>query len=218
MTNFENSELYRVIEPLATNILKEFSLGDVTHDAVQNASNNLPQVTYDGFRVKYIVPENFEVSEYSSKEFKMYMDDNFNTVTVSVDYDSVETYMEALDDEYVLTSGFYENQKISDAKSYTVNGKEYKFRTITYNDEYGSYLELYFAYELDDEYCYVVEVETEGGISMDTIKNFLDVRVDKNSLQSAIDSERNLGSGNVHINGEETVNVNDIINIYTSDI
>ena len=52
-------------------------------------------------------------------------------------------------------------------------------RTITYEDDYGTYVDLYFAYKLDDEYCYVVEVETEGGnISMDTIEYFLDATVE----------------------------------------
>ena len=70
-------------------------------------------------------------------------------------------------------------EKISETKTYTVNGKEYKLRTITYEDDYGTYVDLYFAYKLDDEYCYVVEVETEGGnISMDTIEYFLDATVE----------------------------------------
>ena len=86
--------------------------------------------------------------------------------------------MRDLDDTYIMTSEYYEDQKISDVRSYTVNGIEYKLRTITYNDGYSSYANLYFAYELDDEYCYVVEVESEGGnISMDIIKNFLDIDI-----------------------------------------
>ena len=108
-----------------------------------------------------------------------YMDENYNSINVSINNDSVDTYMKDLEGEYALTSSLYKNQQISEIKKYTVNGKEYKFRTITYDDDYGTYVNLYFAYELDDEYCYVVEVETEGGnISMETVKYFLDVTVE----------------------------------------
>lgn len=167
ITNLQNSPLYQLIEQSG---LLDSGLGTL---------NDEPEVSYDGFTVKYNVPENFEISEYSSEDFKMYTDEDYNSINITIDYDSVDTYMKDLEDEYVLTSSLYENQEISDTKSMNINGKEYKLRTITYSDEYGKYVNLYFAYELDDEYCYVVEVESEGGnISMDTIKNFLDVTIE----------------------------------------
>lgn len=186
ITNFENSDAYDFLKPIVKSIT-EMMILDYAQDAVQNVSNNLPEVTYDGYTVKYNVPESFEVSEYSSKDHKMYMDENYNSINVTINYDSVDTYMKELEDEYVLTSSFYENQKISDIKSMNINGKEYKLRTITYKDEYGSYANLYFAYELDDEYCYTVEVESEGGnISMDTIKYFLDVTVEEDNINNMV--------------------------------
>lgn len=167
MTNLQNSALYQFLEQSG---LFDSNLG---------TSNDEPEVTYDGYTVKYTVPEGFEVSEYSTEDYKMYMDEHYNSIYITINYDTVDAYMSDLDDSYVLTSDFYENQKISDARTYMVNGKEYKLRTITYNDEYGTYVDLYFAYELDDEYCYTVEVESEGGkISMDTIKYFLDIIVE----------------------------------------
>lgn len=162
MTNFANSKLYELIE--------QSGLSD---------SNEQPQVTYEGYTVKYNVPDDFEMSEYSDKEYKMYIDENFNSINVTINGISIDTYMKDLEEEYVMTSEFYENQKISDIRNLTVNGKEYKLRTITYNDEFGTYADLYFAYPLDDEHCYAVEVESEGGnISMDTIKYFLDMTVE----------------------------------------
>lgn len=167
MTNLQNSALYQFIEQSG---LLDSGLGSLSDE---------PEVTYDGYTVMYTVPEGFEISEYSSEDFKMYMDDNYNSINVTINYDTVDTYMKELEDEYVLTSEFYENQKISDIKSMNINGKEYKLRTITYSDEYDSYANLYFAYGLDEEYCYVVEVESENGnISMDTIKKFLDVTIE----------------------------------------
>lgn len=166
MTNLQNSTLYQTIEQMG---LLDSSMG---------ISNNLPEVTYDGYTVKYSVPDGFEASSYNSEDMKMYTDENYNSVYVYIDNDNIDTYMKNLEEEYVLTSSLYKNQQISEIKKYTVNEKEYSFRTVTYDDEYSSYVNLYFAYGLDDEYCYVVEVETEGGqISMDTIKYFLDITV-----------------------------------------
>lgn len=167
VTNLQNSVLYKFIEQ--SGLLE----GNIV------TGSDKPEVTYDGYTVKYTVPDNFEASTYNSEEMKTYRDDNYNTITVSIDYDTVDDYTKDLEKEYNLTSSLYKNQKISETKTYTVNGKEYKLRTITYEDDYGTYVDLYFAYKLDDEYCYVVEVETEGGnISMDTIEYFLDATVE----------------------------------------
>ena len=167
VTNLQNSVLYKFIEQ--SGLLE----GNIA------TGSDKPEVTYDGYTVKYTVPDNFEASTYNSEEMKTYRDDNYNTITVSIDYDTVDDYTKDLEKEYNLTSSLYKNQKISETKTYTVNGKEYKLRTITYEDDYGTYVDLYFAYKLDDEYCYVVEVETEGGnISMDTIEYFLDATVE----------------------------------------
>lgn len=166
MTNLQNSPLYQLIEQSG---LLENKIGTVS---------DKPEVTYDGYTVKYNVPDGFEASSYNSEDMKMYMDEDYNSVSVYINNNTVDTYMKSLEEEYVLTSSLYKNQQISEIKTYTVNGKEYKFRTMTYDDEYGSYVNLYFAYELDNEYCYVVEVETEGGnMSMETVKYFLDVTV-----------------------------------------
>lgn len=167
VTNLQNSVLYNFIEQ--SGLLE----GNIA------TGSDKPEVTYDGYTVKYTVPDNFEASTYNSEEMKTYRDDNYNIITVSIDYDTVDDYTKDLEKEYNLTSSLYKNQKISETKTYIVNGKEYKLRTITYEDDYGTYVDLYFAYKLDDEYCYVVEVETEGGnISMDTIEYFLDATVE----------------------------------------
>ena len=180
MTNLQSSTLYQIIEQLGLLDVQEddyYTEPDYYEDYYSNYDE--PQVSYDGYTVKYTIPEGFEASEYSSEDFKMYMDDNYNSIDVSIEWDTVDEYMDYLDDSYVLTSQYYENQQISETKTYTVNGKEFKLRTITYNDEYGEYVELYFAYELDDEYCYVVEVEAEdGNISMSTIEKFLDITLE----------------------------------------
>ena len=170
MTNIKKSPLYQLVE--------QFGL----MDSESSTLSNEPEVTYGGYTVKYINPEGFEMSEYSSTDFKIYTDENSDSINITIENESVDTYMSDLDNEYILTSDLYENQKISDTKVYTINGKEYKYRTISYNLEDKLYAKLYFAYELDDEYCYVVEVESGGAITMDIIKQFLDVTVEKANM------------------------------------
>lgn len=161
MTNLEKSALYQLIE--------QFGVSSQTGES---------KVTGGGYTLKYNVPQGFVESEYSDEEYKMYMDEDFNSINVSINKTSVDKYMKDLDEEYILTSKLYKNQTISDTNSVNINGKEYKLRGIKYNDEYSSYMNLYFAYKLDEEHCYVVEVESEDGkISMDVVKIFLDVNV-----------------------------------------
>lgn len=168
MTNLQNSPLYQILEQ--SNLINN----------VITTTDNKTEVNLGEYKVKYSVPINFDASNYNSDDMKMYMDDNYNSVYVYIDENNIDTYMNNLEDDYILTSALYKNQKITDEKKYTVNDNEYRFRTITYEDEYGSYINLYFAYELDDEYYYAVEVETEGeNISMDIIKYFLDIIVEK---------------------------------------
>lgn len=163
-TNLKKSTIYEVIEQ--SSLL----------DSILAKSKDKPEVTYDGYTVKYSVPDGFETSGYNSNDYKIYMDKDNNSICVSIEWDSVDEYLRSLEDNYILTTNFYENQKISSIKTYTINGKEYKCRTITYNDAFGSYVDLYFIYELDNEYCYVVKVETEPGkLSIEDVKKFLDI-------------------------------------------
>ena len=184
MTNIQNSTLYQIIE--------QFGLLDTEDDYYTESDDyyldyDEPQVSYDGYTVKYSIPAGFEASEYSTEDYKMYMDEDYNSIYVSIEWESINEYLNDLDDSYVLTSEYYTNQQISDTRTYTVNGKDFKFRTITYNDEYGKYVDLYFAYELDDEYCYVVEVESENGnISWDTIEKFLNITVEEKSVLESV--------------------------------
>lgn len=169
-TNLQNSAIYQFIEQLGL-------FGD-SNINLDNTYNDKPEVTYEEHTVKYNIPDGFELSEFSTERHKIYTDEDFNSINVTINYDKVDTYMNDLENEYEMTSDFYENQQISEIKRYTVNGKEYKFRMVTYNDDFGSYANLYFAYELDDKYCYIVKAETENGnISMGIIDNFLDITV-----------------------------------------
>lgn len=172
MTNLQNSKLYEII---SENALVNTVL------ATENALSKLdePIVKIDGQTVRYTVPDGFEASEYNSEDYKIYSDSNYNTITVYMEQGNrAENYLRSIENEYVLTSSNYKNQQLSETSSYPINGKEYKYRNIRYDDDYGTYVNLYFVNEIKDGYIYVVEVETENGnISMETINNFLDVTV-----------------------------------------
>lgn len=163
LNNFANSKLYEILS--AMNQLG--TEGDAT------ISNNYCTVSYN-------VPAEFELFEDTSSEEKMYMDENYNSIYLSIKkYSSASKYINDLEETYILSSSFYENQQISDVRTYKVNGKDYKIRTITYNDEYKTYVDLYFAYELNNEYCYVVQVSSESGnLSLESINKFLDIDVE----------------------------------------
>ena len=206
--NFQKSKLYETVEQITG-----FNIG-----------TDQTEITHSGYTVSYNMPDGFEASSYNSnsEDMKMYLDEKSNIVNVSIHYNSVDTYMNDLDNEYLLTLG-YENVKINETKKYTVNNKEYKLKTITYNNENNSYVDLHFAYELDDEYCYVVKVKSKGGkISMDTIKSFLDVEVlrDMDSLinkvvedtSDVIEKEEDLANGKIIVHGKEYNSIDDYIN------
>lgn len=162
--NLQDSVVYQLIEEMGL-------LGDSQY-------NDNPEVTYGEYTVEYDVPDEFEVSEFSSESHKIYTDENYNTVNIEISYDDVDTYMRDLEDAYELTSDFYKNQKITEIKTYTVNGTTYKNRIITYNDSFDMYVNLYFAYELDNKHCYIVEISSENGnISRSDMEKFLDITV-----------------------------------------
>lgn len=174
MTNLQNSNLYQIIEQAGILDREE----DNQHSDDIYSDYDEPQVSYGKYTVKYSIPEGFEASDTYSEDYNMYVDEGYNSIYVGIEWETIDEYLKNLDDSYILTAEHYENQKISDIRAYTVNGKDYKFRTISYNDEYGKYVDLYFAYELDNEYCYVVEVESENGnISWDTIEKFLNITI-----------------------------------------
>ena len=170
MTNLQNSKLYVLIEQssLLNNI-----------ENVGNVSSDEPAIKYNGKTVTYNVPATFTASNYNTEDYKMYIDENYNSIYISVENTDMDTYLKSLDEEYVLTSDYYKNQEISEVSDYDVNGRAYKYRTITYSDDYTTYVNLYFVCELEDGYSYIVEVESENGaISLDDINMFLNITVE----------------------------------------
>lgn len=169
MTNLQNSKLYELIEQSSL-------LNNIKN--VGNLNSDEPIIKYNGKTVTYNVPTTFIASNYNTEDYKMYTDENYNSIYVFVENTDMDTYLDNLDEEFILTSNLYQNQEISESSDYDVNGRTYKFRTITYNDDYSAYVNLYFVCKLEDNYSYIVKVESENGaISLDDINMFLDINV-----------------------------------------
>lgn len=174
-----NSSLYTMqdeIEDASTQAENDFinSLNKLDND--NTAQDNLPIVTDGKYIVKYIVPETFKVSNYNTKDSKFYTDLQYNTVNVYISKQTSQEYLNSLDEEYILKSSNYTNQQISDIKTHTVNGKDYKYRTIQYNNMDMLMAKVYFAYELDNKTCYIVEVETlQESMQLDDLDKFLQI-------------------------------------------
>lgn len=163
MTNMQESKIYEIVNNIWASL---------------STISSAPIVTRAGQTVEYKVPNNFEVSSYSSEDWKHYSDENYNEVYVSIEYASVEDYLKEIEDEYVLTSEYYTDQELSGIDTYGVEDKTYQYRSIVYKDSYATYCNLYFTYELKDGYIYVVEVKTENGnISLDDINEFLKITI-----------------------------------------
>ena len=167
INNLQESKLYELVEQ------SEFINGFTDS---WDADEDEPVLKYNGKTVKYIVPDNYISSEYNMDSYKLYVDEEYNSIAVLIEENSVDEYLEEMEEDYILTSDFYKNQELGEITNYNINGKNYKYRTITYNNEYASYVNLYFVYELEDGYSYVVKVESEGGqISLSDIDQFLDI-------------------------------------------
>lgn len=177
-TNMQNSKIFSYIS--------ENELLDIARSAVQETEGAFlqydePNVENEMYKVTYNVSDGFIASKYGSKLDKTYSDSNGNTIAVYIDNNDAETFLGVLDDEYVLTSTYYKNQEITETQPYELNGKTYQYRGISYEDDYGKYLNLYFTYELDGNNTYVVEVKIENNsLSLDSINQFLNIEVTNN--------------------------------------
>jgi len=173
MDNLQDSKLYEFIEPLIKQVASNYT------------NFSLTVLEYNGNTLVYDIPTGFIASFNNMEDYKTYTDEKNNSISVFIEETDVETYLGDLGNDYILTSGDYKNQEISDVLDYDANGKLYKYRTITYSDEYASYVNLYFAYELEEGYTYVVKVESEGGqIALEDINEFLNIRIQKDSINN----------------------------------
>ena len=183
ITNIENSKLYELCSKL---FLGE--IYDMTNEMSNNTENivseleketNKASISNGSYKIYYSVPNNCTLS--TSMDFaNNYVDDNINFIQVSFEDNMVE-YLNSIQNASKYSPENNEiNIEISNIQDYSINGKAFKYKTVKYNYTFtdSNYTDLYFVYELDENNCYVVKVETKNGnILLDEINYFLDIQV-----------------------------------------
>lgn len=175
--NLENSNLYKFMED--NGLIEE----EVIEPATQTTqtTDNMTISSY-GKSVKYSVPAGFTPSSYNSESYKYYSNSNFDSVSLSIRWQTADEYMESLEDSYILETDLYTNQKVSDVQEVTVGTNTFKTRKITYTYEgytNVNYVDTYYCYSLGSDYCLTIEVKSKEGQldSADKIKEFLTIQV-----------------------------------------
>ena len=142
---------------------------------------------YDENEVEYTVPAGYRCYGQSDGYalYTIEKGDDYIDVDVDIEYGDVEeniAYKKGYVDNYSSYDS-YKDVNVTDVTTKTVNGKEYKTFTLSYVYEsgYGSYKttykEHYYFLEINDEYTYVVEINTTNDVSISEqdLNKFLDV-------------------------------------------
>lgn len=138
-------------------------------------------VTDYGFKVTYKMPKGFEASVVNDTEFKVYRNDVLRA-QISNYWDDEDERFEDIewDKEYYEKDDDYKNVTLSDEKTIKVNGKEFVYKELSYENEFNKYYETTVCYQLDEDHVYRVEYEKTGSsITEDELKLFLDITVSK---------------------------------------
>lgn len=145
-------------------------ISDSSSDKVNNKNNNTPInssyiVTENGKRVSFMVEstlnEDLSVSDTETRCFDKSVEDEYLTIWVGEEYATMNEFMSNLEDKANRRkqNSEYSNVQLSDIKTKTINGKEFSYRTLTYNMGDTSFKDLYLAYEIENESLYSIEVE-----------------------------------------------------------
>lgn len=142
--------------------------------------------TYDDDLIKFEVPDSFE--EYSNLDsehyrlFKKQGRDGTVDVDVSARYDTIDDYIQNIQnkvDSYGKED-YYENVSVSDVETIEVNGNTFKKISFSYDYKYfdgetKNYITTYYAYEIDKDNLYTVEIENPNLINSNELESFLTI-------------------------------------------
>lgn len=142
--------------------------------------------TYNDDIISFTVPTGYEpYSRNDSERYKLYskeVNDERIDVDVSIEYDTLQEYLESCQKiaDYYKDEEDYSNIKVSDVESVEVNGKTFKKVTVSYDwtmfdDEVVTKEKSYFAYEIDKDNLYTVEINNPSLISKEDLNTFLTI-------------------------------------------
>ena len=156
---------------------------DYEYEDEEELTTEENELSYDEINVKYVVPEDYILdTEYSDDYYKFYdLDSKSKDIEVytQIEFSGVQEYFEDVEKyeyQYYIDQedDFYKNIKKSELKELKVGEYTFKYMEISYDAGTTlSYKKIFAAYELPDDYSYVVEIEAEGtDIPSDLLKNF----------------------------------------------
>ncbi len=142
------------------------------------------EVTNYTYKVGYSVPSDFTYqSSYSSDGYKYYKTGDYTKgidATVSIGWYSDQEMTEYVKGEYDFEKDYSEDATLSDIKTIEVNGKTFKYQTMSYNFLNVKHTDVYVWYTIDNSYVFRVEFQ---GYDMepteDMIKGFLNITASK---------------------------------------
>ena len=180
--NFLESRLYDVIEEIMSDV-EPLPESSVSGTSTSNLDVNTLKTYHDEI-IKFKIPNGFEAYSSSSDSYKLFekkQGDDTIDVKVSVAYGTNDDYMEDIKQmaEY-FNSEDYSNIEISKPQEIQVNGKKFQTVTLSYDyklfdEEIVNRKEIYYAYEIDDENLYAVEIEGAELMSQSEMDAFLTI-------------------------------------------
>ncbi len=174
--NLQKTELYALLEQ--SGFLNTSDLYEVSDIETIEITESEPEVTAEGYTVKYAVPEGFSSASYNTSDYKYYYDENLNSAMIRIEKETKENYLELLKESYVLTDDSYENQEISGIKTLEIGDKEFSYRTITYTNNGMNIIDTYYCYEIEKGCIYVVETSIEEGtVEEEEMNKFLEIQI-----------------------------------------
>ena len=133
-----------------------------------------------GFEVEYNIPDTLEPSSVNSDDFKIYRKGDELRIIISNYWDSKDERFDDIEEEkeYYEKDSDTKNVSLSDEKTITVNGKDFAYKVLSYEDYTGKNYLVHVCYQLDSEHVYRVVYEKNGSeLTDEELKLFLNIKV-----------------------------------------
>ena len=133
-----------------------------------------------GFEVEYNIPDTLEPSSVNSDDFKIYRKGDELRIIISNYWDSKDERFDDIEEEkeYYKKDSDTKNVSLSEEKTITVNGKDFAYKVLSYEDYTGKNYLVHVCYQLDSEHVYRVVYEKNGSeLTDEELKLFLNIKV-----------------------------------------
>ena len=152
---------------------------DFNNDNNDNYVENYTIKEY-GFEVEYNIPDTLEPSSVNSDDFKIYRKGDELRIIISNYWDSKDERFDDIEEEkeYYEKDSDTKNVSLSEEKTITVNGKDFAYKVLSYEDYTGKNYLVHVCYQLDSEHVYRVVYEKNGSeLTDEELKLFLNIKV-----------------------------------------